>query len=1791
MNIEKENRETPFNVSENMPHRVVTSQQITDDERKLPQVEMDGSDSMHNLSVLEASTLGQGGFGGVDEHSGSYAYRLPITVPEAQNGGPTPTISLSYNSQQGKTPSLVANGWRLELGRIERTGDGAIKFKNNQGEQGARDFFVLHFNGSRRTLVVRPKENSEDKNRRFRVKIESDFVDVRYVQSETEKDPISGEPVIDFWEVFDANGTRHQYGHKEINSGDAETDENVGGELINKVWNLTEIEDVYGRRIIYEYKTIRKDERVELPYSYPTRIKSGVTSDRKWWDCEVRFNYTDEDLPSEFNGYDVLKSDYTGRPRTRCVIWERLKEIQTFYRNEDDTFTISQAVLLDVELPTPQTRWLKQIQEVAYKDGVVDETAKLPAHTFIYEETLLNPALMLEAQEPMGKQEKITYGRATELTKGSKIGFKEGNDMFLIDTFTEVIVTELIGEGPKTESWTKHYEYHDALFFLPFNEYRGHGKVITIDNETKMKTVSLFEQNGVHNGYPSSSISYDTRGDGHKISETKTQWMALDYKGGRYLPFTQKTTTTNYDEDGVTVLSTTVSEVPKTGDEVWEYALDHYGNVLIQEITVFEGDEAEGNIAQRSRTLTQYLPVTAEQPFIGLAIEVKTEVMEAGEWILTSWLEKTYNDKAQVTSESVHFDRDNPQSIYRTETTYLPDIGKVEKEYRFNGAQRLLVSCTQYHESGGARFLPRKIANAIGQFETIISYDLQNRSATRKQLPTGMVVEYRYDGLGRLKEELFLGHIEEGQRAEGNDDVQYVYTISPSELSIQTIRKNTGAKSTLFMDALDRKLRTIDSGYQDEKMIVKEDTEYDHKTRKAFRVWEPYYIEPHSAYKSPQGDYSESSYDDPRLRLKRTTHPSGKIVEITYAGLKQLTEELVHERDEQGAVGKFLYRRVVEEVTNDVLGRSIARREGKGNTRYEVYFKYDFSNRVIQITDSLGVELETTKYGSRLDDKQIEMTDINLGTARITYDGLGRIERSEEDQQGALDRVTVFGYDNLDREIYREEHTGESKRIINAEFDTAENGKGLIANQQVLETGPDGHYCHRQYFSYDKGGMPKSQRQQWEINWPEVGEKRSAEFEMKFQHNTDKGGRLERLVYPGVSQEKPDVVNYLYDDKTGLVKEVQHNDHSIWKLGEEGVTPRHTPHGVINGNGTKTTFAYEAATGWTQSISVTNGDNELLGHNITYDTAGNVLHRAMQCAALDPTGETRPHPKQERYEYDDKNQLIQATLGNDTQQYGYLANGGRYRFVDASGETNYEHNGKSPHQVTGLQGAEKRSLSYDTAGNLVKETNFANGAVRELTWNAANKLGGVQYLSDQGAIRRLRYGYRTDDERAIKYDSETDCLTLYFGTHCEVDLYRDKNHSRLRCHIATGAKRLMTVERSQRMLEGEHHEEAMITYHHRDHLGSVNLNTDANGGVLNAIEYDPFGRVLTESGERDNDLLYAGHRADVVNVLGFSQYDFKARLYDPNLGQFVSPDDVEDVNNTAFGRNRYVYVGNNPMTVVDPTGNATATPAEIADVKTIMNQLRADLYGLVAQLSKDKWYASNEGRLVVNKMRDLIDTAVFEVEFQRYTKTNIALSNGGFKTKAEDVFVSSQGNNAQNLEENKLMAQQGGGGAWHEGKTYVSVFTGNQFPRHKNKTQYPSVGIAAQVDPKETLFTLANESVHAINNGRQNAKNSKGVETRSQWEEYNSSLVEKKVRSIVGNKKQQTMAMPNMKGVAYAGASINESYRTVGSDYFIDEYEPRGKDLAAKSFNTNPYGMTSEEKATKKPKTKPAAGK
>lgn len=102
------------------------------------------------------------------------------------------------------------------------------------------------------------------------------------------------------------------------------------------------------------------------------------------------------------------------------------------------------------------------------------------------------------------------------------------------------------------------------------------------------------------------------------------------------------------------------------------------------------------------------------------------------------------------------------------------------------------------------------------------------------------------------------------------------------------------------------------------------------------------------------------------------------------------------------------------------------------------------------------------------------------------------------------------------------------------------------------------------------------------------------------------------------------------------------------------------------------------------------------------------------------------------------------------------------------------------------------------------------------------------------------------------------------------------------------------------------------SYYEQDGVGSATSLTNAVAAIAQTYSYKTFGGIITSSGTLTNPIQYTGREFDSETDLHY----YRARYYDAGVGRFLSEDEV----GSDEGADLYVYVGNSPIDLRDPTG-------------------------------------------------------------------------------------------------------------------------------------------------------------------------------------------------------------------------------------------------------------------------------
>jgi RHS repeat-associated protein len=333
--------------------------------------------------------------------------------------------------------------------------------------------------------------------------------------------------------------------------------------------------------------------------------------------------------------------------------------------------------------------------------------------------------------------------------------------------------------------------------------------------------------------------------------------------------------------------------------------------------------------------------------------------------------------------------------------------------------------------------------------------------------------------------------------------------------------------------------------------------------------------------------------------------------------------------------------------------------------------------------------------------------------------------------------------------------------------------------------------------------------------------------------------------------------------------------------------------GVVN-----STYSYDLV-GRLTNLTHQQGAVALAAYAFTYDAANRLTRLS------GPNGTSD-------YNYDSRGQL----LGNDhstqsDEAYGYDANGNRTNSGYQTGTNNQ------------LLSDGVYTYTYDQEGNRTSRTNIASGEVTEYTWDYRNRLTSLVVRATAGGaiVREVDYTYDVYDRRIAKVvdldgvgsQAATTEQFIYDGEHIAVVFDKQGNVTERYLH-GDEVDQVLAVEKS-----------GQTQWFLTDHQGSIRQIVDETGAVINQIEYDSYGNIISQSNPNVTFRFgYTGREWDGET----GQYYYRARYLDPFVGQFISQDPIGF---NAGDTNLYRYVGNSPTNFTDPTGLISDDPWGMPD--------------------------------------------------------------------------------------------------------------------------------------------------------------------------------------------------------------------------------------------------------------------
>lgn len=806
-------------------------------------------------------------------------------------------------------------------------------------------------------------------------------------------------------------------------------------------------------------------------------------------------------------------------------------------------------------------------------------------------------------------------------------------------------------------------------------------------------------------------------------------------------------------------------------------------------------------------------------------------------------------------------------------------------EYAFpveekKGNQGQLTTSATYDFNTGLM----KTATDENNQTTIVTYDASSLRQTRIDRPDGgyTTTEY-YDSL-----------------VNGPSGRQYSYIKTTTKLD-----STREVSSWNYFDGRGATVRTFGaltaSGYANVT-----DIEYDVMGR-VLRSSEPYYASGISASINPTGNWTTSSYD----LLGRTievTLPDNTEISASYNGTvtsvtdqagrqrRQITDALgrVIRVDEPDANGNLDSGGVPVQPTSyeyDLLGNLTKVTQTTSSVTQERIFKYD---SLARLTHEKQPEMNAT-----LNDAGEKVTSGGLWTGVYVYDS-NSLLTDGYDTRGVR---AQFTYDGLNR-VKTATFTGETNYqtpTVTYTYDEERTGYFNKGQLTKVETESNSYApSTTQIYDYDKLSRVVKQQQTIGANGSIAAQTYSIEYGFNL------AGQLISQKYPSGR-----AVNFTVDDAGRLA-----NIYGGGRTYANGFS--YAGHGGLlsmnYGNGATENFSFNNRLQLAQQSLVKN-DTVIQRYDYAYgqvdQSNGNVdtSKNAGQIAKIEGyIGGTTSSPDkqwQQRFSYDIIGRLSQSSeYRNDSgtlsltykSQFDYDRWGNRYR----KAANNTQSLSFTAVEESDVDKATNRfsstsNTTYNEGGQVVTDNKFRNLSYRH---DANGRQIWTQNSSGQGSENKAVY-----DAGGNRVATQINGDWRYFVYDLAGNLLAEYGQSQI------------TTDK--------------IRYYMQDHQASIRVVMKNDGSVISRTDYQAFGeeigagvgRRTTSQGYNQTDnnrQRYAMTERDEATGLEHTWF----RKYDNKAGRWTSADPYKGsmILSNPQSFNRYTYVNNDSVNLIDPSG-------------------------------------------------------------------------------------------------------------------------------------------------------------------------------------------------------------------------------------------------------------------------------
>jgi RHS repeat-associated protein len=982
----------------------------------------------------------------------------------------------------------------------------------------------------------------------------------------------------------------------------------------------------------------------------------------------------------------------------------------------------------------------------------------------------------------------------------------------------------------------------------------------TIDGRTNIKSVSTFRQDYPYIGMVADASVYQANGT-TRISQTINTPAELDTSttafNERKLPYVQQSVQKSFEVGGVSN-GQQITQVTTTTTP------DSYGNPTnIATSTV----DSASSLTYSSTTVNTY--DTADdncwwRGFITQQQVTNTVPGYSAQSRTVQFVKDTANLPACRVYQQIVEPSDNAVKV--TTTFGYDSFGHPNSEIISAANIAPRTTTTGYGAEG---VFPTSVTNALSQSASK-TYDYALGVPKTATDPNGLIVTFDYDGFGRLTQE---------NRPDGTKTA-LIYSActvingycGDSRLRYQVEKRELDAGSGVIrtsrqlFDAFGRSLynqsQTLSGGFSNVA------TNYDNQGR-AYQQSQPYFSGFPAYFTTITYDLlGRPTQEDRRISeadsgTQTTAYGYNKLVHTqTDANQKTTTKEF-------NAIGQ------VAKVTD----------AASGITQYE----YDQFGNLKKTTDPLGNQI-VNNFNIR--GFKTSTSDPDMGNWVYTYYQTGELWT----QTDAKSQLVTFTYDALSRPSTRVEPDGTTTFVY---------GNNAVYHNigKLASVSSPGSYSES--FTYDSLGRLQDATTNAD----------STSFVVSNAYNSTTGF-LETVTYPtSTSAVAGSRFKLKYEYEAGLLKRTR-DFNSPSTIYWEQVATNAAGQAIdeLYGNGLHTYSSYDGITGLLGARTA-GASSQIQNLIYQWDKIGNLKQRKDNAL-----GATEDFNYDNLYRLDDvKLNTVQTldmkydALGNITEKNEPGVTAFNYNTAQ-SGCTYYTH--AQPHAVRKV--GSSAVYCYDANGNMSKR---AGSNITWYSYNLPNRVDNgsnysqFYYGADRARYKQVAY---TAAGGSLPAGTET---TIYIGGLFE-KVSKPSGVTEYKHYILTGKEAVAVRTLRSNSIDD-------TRYLHKDHLGSVDVITNEAGGVVQRLSYDAFGKRRNATSW--SGALNAGDWTAIAAIThrGYTFHEeldnvdlvhMNGRVYDPNIGRCISADPFIQAPLMSQSLNRYSYVMNNPLSLVDPSG-------------------------------------------------------------------------------------------------------------------------------------------------------------------------------------------------------------------------------------------------------------------------------